>query len=96
MSHEIPVGIKETNIPSIVTIHDLIFERYPRQFKKIDVEIYRKKFRYACYHANRIIAISKQTKDDIVERYRIDEKKIDICYQSCDPAFSETVSECEG
>ena len=41
-------------------------------------------------YADRIIAISKQTKNDIVELYSIDEKKIDICYQSCDPAFSIT------
>lgn len=95
LSHEIPVGINEINIPSVVTIHDLIFEKYPKQFNRIDVEIYRKKFRYACNHASRIIAISKQTKKDIVELYSIDEKKIDICYQSCDPAFSVRVERTE-
>lgn len=93
LSHEIPVGIEKTSIPSVVTIHDLIFERYPEQFSKIDVQIYRKKFRYACQHANRIIAISKQTKQDIVEMYGIDAGKIDICYQSCDPAFAQQVDE---
>jgi hypothetical protein len=44
LSHEIPIGIELTSIPSVVTIHDLIFERYPEQFNKIDVQIYRKKF----------------------------------------------------
>ncbi len=95
LSHEIPVGIEKTSIPSVVTIHDLIFERYPEQFSKIDVQIYRKKFRYACQHANRIIAISKQTGQDIVEMYGIDADKIDICYQSCDPAFAQQVDEKE-
>jgi glycosyltransferase involved in cell wall biosynthesis len=95
LSHEIPVGIEKTAIPSVVTIHDLIFERYPEQFSKIDVQIFRKKFRYACQHANRIIAISKQTGQDIVEMYGIDADKIDICYQSCDPAFAEQVDEKE-
>ena len=95
LSHEIPVGIDKTSIPSVVTIHDLIFERYPEQFSKIDVQIFRKKFRYACQHANRIIAISKQTGQDIVEMYGIDEGKIDICYQSCDPAFAQQVDEKE-
>ena len=37
--------------------------------------------------ADRIIAISEQTKKDIVEFYKIDEKKITICYQSCQPSF---------
>lgn len=89
LSHEIPMGIETTGIPSVVTIHDLIFERYPEQFRKIDVQIYRKKFRNACTHSNRIIAISKQTKQDIIDLYKIEGSKIDVCYQSCDPLFGE-------
>jgi glycosyltransferase involved in cell wall biosynthesis len=95
LSHEIPVGIDRTGIPSIVTIHDLIFERYPEQFSRIDVQVYRKKFRYACNHSNRIIAISQQTKSDVVQLYGIAEEKVDICYQSCHPAFGEAVAEKE-
>ena len=91
LSHEIPVGIEPTGIPSVVTIHDLIFERYPEQFSKIDVQVYRRKFRYACNHSNRIIAISQQTKSDIMQLYGIAEDKIDICYQSCHPAFGAVV-----
>lgn len=91
LSHEIPVGIERTGIPSVVTIHDLIFERYPEQFSKIDVQVYRKKFRYACSHSDRVIAISRQTKSDIIQLYGIAEEKIDICYQSCHPAFSDVV-----
>lgn len=91
LSHEIPVGIGSTGIPSVVTIHDLIFERYPSQFSAVDVQIYRKKFRYACTHANGVIAISRQTKEDIVTLYGINEDKIDVCYQSCDPAFSKKI-----
>jgi glycosyltransferase involved in cell wall biosynthesis len=93
LSHEIPVGIRNTKIGSVVTIHDLIFERYPGQFNWIDVQIYRKKFRYACKYADQIIAISQQTKDDLINFYKIDPKKITVCYQSCSPAFAEQVSE---
>lgn len=93
LSHEIPVGISGTGIPSVVTMHDLIFERYPEQYQAIDVRIYRKKFRYACKYANRIIAISKQTRDDLVQFYQVPENKIDICYQSCNPAFGIEVNE---
>src|SRR6478735_8899366 len=58
LSHEIPIGIQKTNIRSVVTIHDLIHERYPEQYNPVDVKIYSKKFRYACQHADRIIATS--------------------------------------
>ena len=89
LSHEIPFGIHKTRTRSVVTIHDLIFERYPNQYKKIDVEIYRKKFKYACANADRVIAISEQTKNDLIELYKVDENKIDVCYQSCDQAFAK-------
>src|SRR5689334_5378017 len=32
LSHEIPIGIHQTGIRSVVTMHDLIFERYPEQY----------------------------------------------------------------
>ena len=93
LSNEIPVGLSATGIPSVVTIHDLIFERFPEQFNRIDVSIYRKKYRHACKHAKRIIAISEQTKNDIIEIYGIDDSKIDICYQSCNPVFEKKISD---
>lgn len=92
LSHEIPVGISETGIRSVVTIHDLIHERYPEQYPAIDVRIYRKKFRYACMYADHVIAISEQTKKDIIEFYKISPEKITVCYQGCNPAFSKNVS----
>ena len=93
LSHEIPRGIEKAGIPTVVTIHDLIFERYPNQYNPIDVRIYRNKFRQACEKADRIIAISEQTKRDIVEFYKIPARKIRVCYQSCNPAFFDRVSE---
>lgn len=95
LSHEIPLGIQHTGIRSVVTIHDLIHERYPEQYNPVDVRIYRKKFSYACKHADRVIAISEQTKKDIIEFYKTPEEKITVCYQSCNPAFGNTVSETE-
>lgn len=91
LSHEIPVGIQKTIIPSVVTMHDLIFERYPDQYNKIDVQIYRKKFRYAATNADKVIAISNQTRDDLIEFYNIPKEKIEVCYQSCNPAFAERI-----
>ena len=93
LSHEIPLHINKTGIRSVVTIHDLIFERYPGQYNAIDRSIYRNKFKYACNNADKIIAISQQTKQDIIQYYKIPEDKITICYQSCNPAFGEIVSE---
>ena len=95
LSHEIPFGIHKTGIATVVTMHDLIFERYPEQYARLDRQIYRKKFRYACKTADRIIAISEQTKADLINFYDADEKKIRVCYQSCDPRFYEKVNDSE-
>lgn len=93
LSHEIPLGISKTSVKSVVTIHDLIFERFPGLYSSVDVRVYRSKFRYACENADRIIAISEQTRRDIVEFYQIAEDKIRVCYQSCDAAFGVRLSD---
>ena len=92
LSHEIPAGIEKTGIKSVVTIHDLIHERYPEQYNAIDVKIYSKKFRYACANADKVIAISEQTKRDIIQFYKTPEEKITVSYQSCNPAFGKQAS----
>ncbi len=83
LSHEIPFGLEKTNIRSIVTIHDLIFERFPEHYPLIDRKVYSFKFRYACHHADHIVAISENTKRDIIEFYDIAPEKISVIYQSC-------------
>src|SRR5258705_890190 len=93
LSNEIPLDIHKSGIKSVVTIHDIIFERYPEQYSKIDVEIYKRKFNYACDHADKVIAISEKTKKDIMEFYKIPGEKFTVCYQSCNPAFTRSVSE---
>lgn len=89
LSHEIPVGINKAAKKSVVTIHDLIFLRYPDFFPLIDRITYKQKFSYACKHADMVIAICEQTKRDLIEFLGVDEKKIVVHYQSCDPFFYE-------
>jgi len=87
LSHEIPLAIQHTRIKSVVTIHDLIFLRFPQYYKFIDRKLYEWKSKSACKRANKIIAISEKTKEDIVEYYGINPEKIEVIYQSCDDNF---------
>ncbi len=93
LSNELPLNIRRKKIKSIVTIHDLIFLRYPRFYKRIDRAIYSFKFRKACRNADRIIAISECTKRDIVSFFDIDPGKIEVVYQGCDACFSHEATE---
>lgn len=89
LSNELPNGIHKTEIPSVVTIHDLIFIRFPEFYKAIDRKIYFSKVKYACTSAQKIIAISEQTRDDIIRFFNIDSNKIEVVYQSVSPVFFE-------
>jgi glycosyltransferase involved in cell wall biosynthesis len=93
LSHEIPFGIHTSGVKSVVTMHDLIFERYPGQYSPIDVQTYRRKAKYACQYADKIIAISEQTKQDIIHYYKTPAEKIEVVYQSCDESFAVTHDE---
>jgi len=90
LSQEIPKR-KGGKVKYVVTIHDLIFLRYPETYKAIDRKIYDKKFRYAAENADLVIAISEQTKADLVEFYKADPAKIRVIYQSCHEQFKEEV-----
>ncbi len=92
LSHEIPIGLQKTKIKSIVTIHDLIFLIKPEYYKSVDRYIYKLKSQYACKNADQIIAISEQTKRDIISQYKIDPSKIEVIYQSCDDSFKTLLS----
>ncbi len=87
LSGELPIGLSKHGINSVVTIHDLIFLRYPELYTRVDRTIYFHKFKYAARHADRIIAISEQTKRDIVEFLKVNENRITVIYQGCHPAF---------
>lgn len=86
LSHELPLSMPK-NVRTVVTIHDLIHERYPSFYPFIDRKIYSFKFKKACQQADIVVAISEQTKRDIIDFYKIEPSKIQVIYQSCDPIF---------
>lgn len=93
LSNELPLNIHwQKRIRSVVTIHDLIFRRLPECYHTIDRWIYDYKFRKACQHSDRIIAVSECTKRDIVQDYHISPEKIEVIYQGCDLTFAKEVT----
>ncbi len=92
LSNELPLT-KPKQLKSVVTVHDLIFKRFPEFYKPIDIKIYDWKLRNACQSADKIIAISKQTADDLIEFLGIDPAKIEIIYQGSHPNFKKVYSQ---
>ena len=81
LSHELPVGIAKSGVASVVTVHDVAFMTFPQMYHWYDRQIYDLKMRYACRHANKIVAISESTKKDLMRFYGVEENKIVVIYQ---------------
>lgn len=95
LSHELPIGIKKAGVKTVVTMHDCIFLRYPELYDLSFRLIFKLKYAYACKVADRIIAISEQSKQDVMHYFKVPEEKIDVVYQGCNTAFYHAVSEDE-
>jgi glycosyltransferase involved in cell wall biosynthesis len=93
LSNELPLGLAKANIRAVVTIHDLIFVRYPKLYPAIDRFFYYRKCKSACQNADVIVAVSEQTKRDIIEFFKVNPQKIKVVYQDCDVAFQRRVGE---
>ena len=93
LSNELPVGIEGSGVASVVTIHDLIFERFPELYPPIDRRIYAAKARSAAKRADVIVAVSEQTARDLVDLYGVGRERLRVVYQTCHELFRAPVPE---
>lgn len=72
----------------IVTAHDLSFEFFPETFSwKQRLWHFAINFRSLLRQADRIVAVSHSTKDDLVTRYHIPARQIDVIQSGIDERF---------
>jgi glycosyltransferase involved in cell wall biosynthesis len=74
-------------VPAILTVHDLIFERYPSYHKRYNCLYLQKAMPIFCREAQRIIAPSLHTKQDLGECYGIDPAKVRVIPEAAAPHF---------
>lgn len=91
LSHELPYGIEKTGIRTVVTVHDLIFIKFPQLYPFIDRNLYKIKYLHSCRIADKVVAISEQTRRDLTELVGIPEQKITVIYQGCNPIYRQQV-----
>jgi glycosyltransferase involved in cell wall biosynthesis len=76
------------NVKLMTTIHDLSFERYPEHFsfkrRLWHMFINTKRI---CQRSDRIIAVSDSTRNDIIELYKTDSKKIQVIHSAAGEKF---------
>jgi glycosyltransferase involved in cell wall biosynthesis len=77
---------------SVITVHDLGFLHYPRTLTGSSQRYY-SQIGAAVRSADRIIAVSCRTRDDLVRLIHADADKIDIVAEAADPTFEPVDSE---
>ena len=89
-----PDGYASLNVdvPQMVTIHDLAFEHYKQHTPFLVYQYYKYFVPKFCQKATTILAVSEFTKQDIIKRYGIDEKKIEVVYNGFENSKQSKVS----
>jgi glycosyltransferase involved in cell wall biosynthesis len=82
--HALPLGWAG---PTVVTVHDLSFERDASAMGSVDRRIFKLVVPRAVRRARRVIAVSERTKRDLVDLYGIPAEKIAVTPHGVDPAF---------
>ncbi|MBI5358615.1 glycosyltransferase family 4 protein [Candidatus Amesbacteria bacterium] len=79
-AHTLPI-LRKPSIKTVVTIHGLEYEWLPAYENWLQRWYLPLSTQYAVGSANRIIAVSKFTRDQLIERLGADSKKINVIYE---------------
>ncbi|MGB5052738.1 MAG: glycosyltransferase family 1 protein [Caldilineaceae bacterium] len=74
--------------PAVLTVHDLIFEAFPQHHTRANRTFLRVAMPLFVRAADAIIAVSQQTRRDLVSRYGTPESKIRVVYEGIDSRFA--------
>ena len=83
--HALPLGYRGR---SVVTLHDLHFERDPSVMGLADRVTFKIVVPRAAKRANHVLAVSERTKRDAIELYDLDPEKVTVTPHGVDPAFT--------
>lgn len=75
-------ALRKTGKPFVLTVHDMIAELYPQYFDPKAKHLQDK--RILINAADHIVAVSEQTKQDLINLMGVDEKRITVIYHGAD------------
>ncbi len=80
--------------PVVVTIHDLIHLLYPDLLPgRVALWYARAMFRHSVRRADRIVAVSGSTRDDILGRFRVDPAKVQVVWNGVEERYRRRLPE---
>ncbi|NOY52338.1 MAG: glycosyltransferase family 4 protein [Deltaproteobacteria bacterium] len=74
----------------VVTIHDLAPFLYPDTFTFLQGIHLRTHIRFAARRADAVIAVSSNTRDDIIRHFHVPENRVRVVYNGVSPVFSRS------
>jgi len=81
------LGVFGLRVPFVVTVYDMTTLLYPDLFPSLDVWYWRHIEKRTLWQAAKVIAISKQTAQDILSFYHLPKDRIAVIYPSCGQHF---------
>lgn len=86
-----PLGLP---CPGVVTVHDCIHLRFPQQLPRRGAHLYaRWMMRHAVRAADRVIAVSRSTRDDLVQLIGAAPERVTVVHNGCEEYFYEDLPE---
>jgi len=73
-----------SRIKKVITVHDLIWLKFPDYFPKDTVYAAKKRFQHACSSADAIISVSENTKKDVLGAFHCEQEKVTVIYLGVD------------
>ncbi|MCD6579826.1 glycosyltransferase family 4 protein [bacterium] len=86
------LNIKDKKIKKIVTVHDLIYKSFPGTYKNLKNIYLDHILKCSLKYSNKIIAISNNTKEDIINYFKSPKEKIEVNYYGVDEIFKKEIS----
>lgn len=85
-----------SSVPQVITVHDLIFDRYPTYMpSRWARPYYRLLMKMSSRKANAVVAVSQATRDDLVRYYKLPPEKIVVVPEGVDPHFHPVTDEAQ-
>jgi len=91
--HALPLAARGR---TVVTVHDLSFERDPELMPRRDRTVFKLVVPRTARKADRVVAVSERTRDDLIALYRLPPTKIRVIPHGVDPAFSPSDGDGQG
>ena len=80
--------------PTVVTIHDIIHLLYPGFLPNRAASFYAQgMFRHSVGRADRIVAVSKNTRNDVLDYFSVDSEKVRVVYNGVEDRFRRPLAE---